>query len=86
MPFVMLLILGALFYILFIKGWAWKLLLLTVVPYWCAVALATYVPALRNTMVVITPIAHQHFEISWALGLSFVVIGLCVAFSGRRGE
>lgn len=84
MPFVMLVILGALFYLLFIKGYVWKILLLTIVPYYGSMLLGRYIPTLSNTAFIITPLAHEHIEISWAFAISFVVMSLCVIFFGRK--
>jgi hypothetical protein len=84
MPFVMLAILGALFYLLFIKGYMWKILLLTIVPYYGSMLLGRYIPALSNTAFIITPLAHEHIEISWAFMISFALVIIVIGFFGKR--
>jgi len=81
---VMLVILGALFYLLFIKGYVWKILLLTIVPYWCSIVLGRYIPVLRNDAFIFTPWQHEHIGISWALVISFGLIVIGIMFAKKE--
>lgn len=84
MPLVMLLIIGALFYLLFIKGYAWKIALLTIIPYYCSMLLQRYIPVLGNDAFIFTPWAHEHIGVSWAFALSFAVVIIGVGYLSKK--
>ena len=81
-----LIVLGFLFYLLFVRGDIWKLLLLTVVPWCCAYGMKVYFPATAKIAITFTPYNAERVEISWAFIVSFILIFIGAGYFGSRGK